>query len=279
MRVLTSAGVACLLLCLGQCAISNAKEPSSDLVKVFKPGHDVTSPQLQPTDFSQAITADCPVKLAGTAELSFIVAIDGTPKNILFLHFTGTDLDRLAVRLLSRQRFTAGTHDGSRVAVSQAVKMKLDGCLVITADANGRKHVFVRLLKAPEEKLSDYGGYPGEVIFTHSAPPQEANQRWPIPAGIYHVGKGVTPPVVVHAPEAEFPPESKAKRVETVCLVSVVVDASGLPGNTHMLRPVNAAYEAQALNAVERYRFKPAVKDGKEPVPVMITVEINFRPY
>lgn len=277
MRVLTSAGVACLLLCLGRGVIAKAQDPSFDLVKVFKPGHDVTSPQLQPTDFSQAITADCPVKLAGTAELSFIVAIDGTPKNILFLHFAGTDLDRLAVRLLSQQRFTAGTHDGSRVAVSQAVKMKLEGCLVITADANGRKHVFVRLLKAPEEKLSDYGGYPGEVIFTHSAPPQEANQRWPIPAGVYRGGNGISAPIAINTPQAEFPPTSQARRMSGVCLVSLVVDASGLPENPRVVRPLNEAYDAEAINAVMRYRFKPSIKDGKEPVPVMITVEVNFR--
>jgi hypothetical protein len=28
---------------------------------------------------------------------------------------------------------------------------------------------------------------------------------------------------------------------------------------------------------VKQFRFKPAMKDGKTPVPVQITVEVNFR--
>jgi len=37
--------------------------------------------------------------------------------------------------------------------------------------------------------------------------------------------------------------------------------------------------DQKALEAVRKYRFKPAMKDGKTPVPVMITVEVNFRLY
>jgi len=36
--------------------------------------------------------------------------------------------------------------------------------------------------------------------------------------------------------------------------------------------------DEKAMEAVRRYRFKPAMNDGK-PVPVMITVEVNFRLY
>jgi hypothetical protein len=33
----------------------------------------------------------------------------------------------------------------------------------------------------------------------------------------------------------------------------------------------------EVLEAVQKYRFKPAMFDGKTPCPVMITVEVNFR--
>jgi TonB family protein len=36
--------------------------------------------------------------------------------------------------------------------------------------------------------------------------------------------------------------------------------------------------DQKALEAVRKYRFKPAMKAGV-PVPVMITVEVNFRLY
>jgi outer membrane biosynthesis protein TonB len=36
--------------------------------------------------------------------------------------------------------------------------------------------------------------------------------------------------------------------------------------------------DEKALEAVQKYRFKPAMKDGK-PVAAMIGVEVNFRLY
>jgi periplasmic protein TonB len=36
--------------------------------------------------------------------------------------------------------------------------------------------------------------------------------------------------------------------------------------------------DEKALEAVLRYRFKPAMKGGK-PVPVLITIAVNFRLY
>jgi hypothetical protein len=35
----------------------------------------------------------------------------------------------------------------------------------------------------------------------------------------------------------------------------------------------------KAIEAVMKYRFKPAMKDGQIPVPVMIYVDIDFKLY
>jgi TonB family protein len=34
--------------------------------------------------------------------------------------------------------------------------------------------------------------------------------------------------------------------------------------------------DEKALEAVRQFRFKPAMKDGKTPVPVAITIEVKF---
>jgi hypothetical protein len=37
--------------------------------------------------------------------------------------------------------------------------------------------------------------------------------------------------------------------------------------------------DEKAIEAVLKYKFRPAMKDGKTPVPVMVSVEVNFRLY
>ena len=52
----------------------------------------------------------------------------------------------------------------------------------------------------------------------------------------------------------------------------------GMPQNPHIVKSLPGLND-QALEAVRRYRFHPAMKGGKIPVPVMVTIEVNFRLY
>ena len=61
-------------------------------------------------------------------------------------------------------------------------------------------------------------------------------------------------------------------------MISIIVDSRGYPQSPRVVRSLGMGLDEKALDAVRRYRFKPAMKDGK-PVPVMITVEVNFRLY
>jgi TonB family protein len=45
-----------------------------------------------------------------------------------------------------------------------------------------------------------------------------------------------------------------------------------------VVRALGMGLDEKALEAVRRYRFKPALKNGK-PVPAMMTVVVNFRLY
>jgi TonB family protein len=56
------------------------------------------------------------------------------------------------------------------------------------------------------------------------------------------------------------------------------VDTQGRPQNLRVGRALGHGLDEQALKAVRKYHFKPAMKAGG-PVPVMITVEVNFRLY
>ena len=97
--------------------------------------------------------------------------------------------------------------------------------------------------------------------------------------GLYHVGGGVSAPQLVFAPDPEFSDEARRAKYQGVCLISMIVDTNGNPQNPRVVRSLGMGLDEKALEAVRKYKFKPAMKDGKTPVPVMITVEVNFRLY
>jgi protein TonB len=96
--------------------------------------------------------------------------------------------------------------------------------------------------------------------------------------GLERVGGAVSQPVPLNSVEAEFSDEARRAKYQGVCLVSVIVDAQGNPQNPHVVRALGMGLDEKALEAVMKYKFKPAMKYGK-PVAVMINVEINFRLY
>jgi protein TonB len=97
--------------------------------------------------------------------------------------------------------------------------------------------------------------------------------------GLFRIGGGVSAPVPIVSPEAEFSDEARRAKYQGVCLVSLIVDAQGNPQNPRVIRALGMGLDEKALEAVKKYKFKPALKDGRTPVPVMITIEVNFRLY
>jgi len=94
-----------------------------------------------------------------------------------------------------------------------------------------------------------------------------------------HPGGGVSNPVLVYAPDPEFSDEARRAKYQGVCVVGLIVDSQGNPQRVRIVRPLGMGLDEKALEAVRKYKFKPAMKDGKTPVPVGITVEVNFRLY
>lgn len=97
--------------------------------------------------------------------------------------------------------------------------------------------------------------------------------------GVYQAGVGgVSNPVPIVTPEAEFSDEARRAKYQGVCMIAIIVDAHGNPQNPRVMRSLGMGLDEKALESVRRYRFKPAMKDGR-PVPAMITVEVDFRLY
>jgi len=97
--------------------------------------------------------------------------------------------------------------------------------------------------------------------------------------GLYQVGGRVSAPQLIHSVEAEFSDEARRAKYQGVCLVSLIVDAQGNPQNIRVVRALGMGLDEKAIEAIRQYKFRPAMKDGKTPVPVPITIEVDFRLY
>jgi len=121
---------------------------------------------------------------------------------------------------------------------------------------------------------SGYGGGLGSGTGNGYGPGYGGNTG----GGVYRIGGGVSAPVPIFTPEAEFSDEARRAKYQGVVLISLIVDAQGNPQNPRVVRPLGMGLDEKALEAVRKYKFKPAMKDGK-PVPVMMSIEVNFRLY
>ena len=121
---------------------------------------------------------------------------------------------------------------------------------------------------------SGYGGGLGSGTGNGYGPGTGGNTG----GGVYRIGGGVSAPVPIFTPEAEFSDEARRAKYQGVVLISLIVDAQGNPQNPRVVRPLGMGLDEKALEAVRKYKFKPAMKEGK-PVPVMMSIEVNFRLY
>jgi TonB family protein len=112
-----------------------------------------------------------------------------------------------------------------------------------------------------------------------TAPTSQAEPTDVIPPGPYKIGGNVSAPVVIHSVEAQFSDYARQNRICGTNLIGLTVDANGNPQDLHVIKSLEPSLDAKAIEAVSQYRFKPAMKDGTAPVPVEITVEIDFRLY
>jgi TonB family protein len=94
--------------------------------------------------------------------------------------------------------------------------------------------------------------------------------------GAYRIGGGVSAPSVLSKVEPGYSEEARKAKWQGTVVLSLVVDEQGRPRNLKVLRSLGLGLDQKAIEAVGKWRFNPGMKDGK-PVPVMATIEVNFR--
>jgi protein TonB len=96
--------------------------------------------------------------------------------------------------------------------------------------------------------------------------------------GVFRVGGGVSAPKVIFQPDPEYSEEARKAKYQGVCVLSLIVGPDGKPRDLKVARSLGLGLDEKAIQAVNQWKFEPALKDGK-PVAVAINVEVQFRLY
>jgi TonB family protein len=95
-------------------------------------------------------------------------------------------------------------------------------------------------------------------------------------AGVFRVSQGITPPEVLYKIDPSYSDEARQAKASGTVVLYVEVDQTGHARNLRVVKGIGLGLDEKAIEAVNKWRFKPGLKNGK-PVIVAAHIEVNFR--
>lgn len=108
------------------------------------------------------------------------------------------------------------------------------------------------------------------VDFPEAPPPAEPEYTGP-----YVIGGPVSAPVRLEAPQPVYPEIARRARIECTVLLKSVIDERGTVSDVAVEKGCPFGLTDAALEAVERWRYRPATRKGL-PVPVYMNLRVTF---
>ena len=142
-----------------------------------------------------------------------------------------------------------------------------------TADLLVALELYARFLVSIPERAADANTYVAQAAALRQSirrPPAATSST------AVRIGGDVLPPKLLAKVEPTYSEEARAARLSGTAVLSLEVDANGVPQNITVLRSPGLGLDAEAIVAVTKWRFQPGSKNGV-PVAVLATIEVNFR--
>lgn len=147
-------------------------------------------------------------------------------------------LEQSAIDAIEKTKFTPGMAKGENVKTQIVIP------IVFKLDGQG----------SSDNKENKYPKYLQEV------------DEYPVPVGGFQV----------LAQNIVYPKNEKEKGVQGQVIVRALISESGEVIKTEVVKGVNAALDKAALDAINKTKFTPAKKDGKE-VKAQVQIPITFK--
>jgi TonB family protein len=227
-----------------------AQPPSGIHQKPDQDGVYYVGPEVTPPRLLRAVLARYPSgvpgnRIQGMTVMAMVIDANGLPQHIQLLHGHGDAFDQAAINAVKQSKFAPGTLADKPVPVWIDIRVALRANL---SQAVPEVLIPERDLPSPgAEQLEDKHGKPLKY----------------------------TPPIPIHTVDADFVNPFTKYPITQVAIVSVLVDAEGLPKDVHVQRGLGFGLDEKARAAVERYRFYPATQNGK-PIEARRNLEVKF---
>jgi periplasmic protein TonB len=86
-------------------------------------------------------------------------------------------------------------------------------------------------------------------------------------------------PTCVHCPPPEYTKKARKDKVEGTVVLKVTITPEGRATNISVTKSLREDLDTQAINAVAKWKFKPATAPDGIVVPVTCPIEVTFRLY
>jgi TonB family protein len=128
-------------------------------------------------------------------------------------------------------------------------------------------------------RVSFAGGLLLVALATAAPLPAQDTAPTAAPAPTQLADTATTPPSVIQTVSPEVNPAELGPGhllpFEGTCVVRLMLDENGVPQDVKVIQSLGPELDAAAVKAVQKYRFKPAMKHG-QPVAVPMTIKVDF---
>jgi TonB family protein len=119
----------------------------------------------------------------------------------------------------------------------------------------------------PSERKPEVEAVPNEPVITQ-------NDGRPV----FRPGqKGISYPSCQYCPEPQYTDEARAAKIEGIVSLQVIIQPDGHATNIQVVKGIGYGLDERAVEAVRRWRFKPASGPNGMPVATLTPILVNFR--
>ena len=232
---------------------------------VLASGAGVTAPVPLPSTVTVSTPKHCE-ELDGVVKFAGAIDAAGVPHELRTLETSDNRLTSFATETLEIQLFKPATQNGSATTVAGELTVGLHTCAQRDRHATDGNLYQFTLRAHPLIGL--------EVVTTPAVEGISPAARTET-AMVEQVGEHISAPVPTVVVDPQIPVSRKFLK-RGFCLVSVTIDANGVPENVHVFRGLEPELDSYAMEAAKGWRFKPALRDGSVPVAVEGTIAATF---